>query len=70
MLRLHCLKEQFCYILHGRCGYSGRTMQAAHKQMGIRTADVNAPIEGFPAVMRRSHVTFYSETKALVRWHR
>ncbi|MEO7680230.1 MAG: group 1 truncated hemoglobin, partial [Sphingomonas sp.] len=41
MLRLRrLLKEQFCYILNGGCDYTGRTMQASHKDMGIQTADL------------------------------
>ena len=46
MVRLRrTLKEQFCYILAGGCGYSGRTMHDAHANMGIQDADMAALVE-------------------------
>jgi hemoglobin len=57
MFRLRrLLKEQFCYILDAGCDYTGRTMQASHKDMGIQTADVNALIEDLPAATRHEHI--------------
>jgi hemoglobin len=68
MLRLRrLLKEQFCYILNGGCDYTGRTMQASHKDMGIQTADVNALIEGLQAAMRREHVAFFAQNRLLAK---
>lgn len=61
MLRLRRLpKQQFCHIVNGGCDYSGRTMQASHKDMGIQTADVNAPIERLQPTMRREHGGFFA----------
>ena len=46
MVRLRrTLKEQFCYILGGGCAYSGRTMTAAHTDMGVQVADMAALVE-------------------------
>jgi hemoglobin len=68
MVRLRrLLKEQFCYILNGGCDYSGRTMQAAHKDMGIQTADVAALIEDLQAAMRRENVSFSAQNRLLAK---
>ncbi|MDB5712198.1 MAG: bacterial-like globin family protein [Sphingomonas bacterium] len=68
MVRLRrMLKEQFCYILDAGCDYTGRTMQAAHKDMGIQTADVNALIENLQAAMHREHVGFFAQNQFLAK---
>jgi hemoglobin len=61
------LKEQFCYILNGGCDYSGRTMQEAHKDMGIQTADVGALIENLQAAMRAEKVPFFAQNRFLAK---
>ena len=61
MVRLRrLLKEQFCYILNGGCAYTGRTMAASHKDMGLQQADFNALVEDLQAAMRREHVAFFA----------
>lgn len=61
------LKEQFCFILNGGCGYSGRTMQAAHKDMGIQTADMSALVEDLQAAMRAETVSFTAQNRLLAK---
>lgn len=61
------LKEQFCYILNGGCHYSGRTMQAAHKDMGIQTADMGALVEHLQTAMRHEHVSFWAQNRFLAK---
>lgn len=61
------LKEQFCYILGGGCGYSGRTMKASHKDMGLQTADVGALVEDLQAAMRRERVPFRAQNRFLAK---
>ena len=68
MLRLRrTLKEQICYILNGGCDYSGRTMQASHKDMGIQTADFAALVEDLQAAMLREHVNFFAQNQLLAK---
>ena len=61
------LKEQFCYILNGGCDYSGRTMKAAHKDLGIQTADVGALVEDLQAAMRAEGVAFMAQNRFLAK---
>jgi hemoglobin len=61
------LKEQFCYILNGGCAYTGQTMQASHKDMGIQNADFNALVENLQAAMRREGVSFASQNRLLAK---
>ena len=61
------LKEQFCYILNGGCDYSGRTMKAAHKDLGLQTADVGALVEDLQAAMRREGVAFFAQNRFLAK---
>ncbi|WP_404369745.1 group 1 truncated hemoglobin [Sphingomonas sp. MMS24-J45] len=61
------LKEQFCYILNGGCAYSGRTMKAAHKDLGLQTADVGALVEDLQAAMRQEGVAFFAQNRFLAK---
>lgn len=61
------LKEQFCYILNGGCHYTGRTMQAAHKDMGIQTADMGALVEHLQTAMRHEHISFWAQNRFLAK---
>ncbi len=61
------LGEQFCYLLGGGCAYSGRNMRAAHKDMGIQTADMNALVENLQAAMRAEGVPFWAQNKLLAK---
>jgi hemoglobin len=61
------LFEQFCYILGGGCAYTGRDMKAAHKDMGLQVADLNALIEHLQVAMRRENVPFHAQNRLLAK---
>lgn len=61
------LKEQFCYILNGGCAYSGRTMAASHKDMGVQTADFDALVEDLQAAMRKEKIGFRAQNRMLAK---
>lgn len=61
------LKKQFCYILGGGCTYSGRTMAASHKDLGLQQADFNALVENLQAAMRNEHVAFFAQNAFLAK---
>jgi hemoglobin len=61
------LGEQFCYILNGGCGYSGRTMKAAHKDLGIQNADMGALVEDLQAAMRKEGVAWFAQNRFLAK---
>lgn len=61
------LREQFCYILNGGCGYTGRTMHTAHADLGIQDADMGALVENLQAAMRREHVSFSAQNRFLAK---
>ena len=61
------LKEQFCFLLNGGCNYTGRTMAAAHKDMGLQTADFDALVEDLQGAMRREHIAFFAQNRFLAK---
>ena len=61
------LKEQLCYILNGGCHYTGRTMQAAHKDMGIQTADLGAFVEHLQTAMGNENVSIWAKNRLLAK---
>lgn len=61
------LFEQFCYILGAGCDYTGRTMQAAHKDLGLQRADLNALVENLQRAMRESDVPFSAQNRLLAK---
>ena len=61
------LREQFCYILDGGCGYSGRTMADAHRDLGIQTKDMNALVENLQKAMAAEHVAFPAQNRFLAK---
>lgn len=61
------LTEQFCYILNGGCGYSGRDMRTAHKDMGLQTADMGALVENLQAAMRAGGIPFAAQNRFLAK---
>jgi hemoglobin len=68
MIRLRrLLKEQFCYILNGGCDYTGRTMKAAHKDLGLQTADVGALVEDLQTAMNKEGVPFFAQNRFLAK---
>lgn len=61
------LKEQFCYILHGGCDYTGRSMKAAHADMGIQQTDFNALVENLQLAMDKEGVPFFAQNRLLAK---
>jgi len=61
------LFEQFCYLLGGGCDYTGRDMRAAHKDMGLQTADLNALIEHLQTAMSKEGVPFFAQNRLLAK---
>ncbi len=68
MVRLRrTLREQFCYILNGGCDYSGRDMKAAHKDLGLQTADMGALVENLQKAMSQERVPFRAQNRLLAK---
>lgn len=61
------LTEQFCYILNAGCDYTGRDMAAAHADLGIRKADMNALVENLQQAMREAGVPFAAQNRLLAK---
>jgi hemoglobin len=51
------LAEQFCDLSGGPCQYSGKDMHAAHKGMGINTAEFNALAEDLQIAMSEAGIS-------------
>lgn len=68
MVRLkRTLGEQFCYLLGAGCDYTGRDMHTAHRQMGVRSADMNALVENLQQAMREAGVPFAAQNRLLAK---
>jgi hemoglobin len=68
MVRLkRTLGEQFCFLLGAGCDYSGRDMRAAHADMGVTKADLNALVENLQAAMREARVPFAAQNRLLAK---
>jgi hemoglobin len=68
MVRLRrTLGEQFCYLLGGGCTYSGRDMKAAHKDLGLQAADMNALVEHLQHAMDAERIPFSDQNKLLAK---
>lgn len=61
------LFEQFCFILNAGCDYSGRDMKAAHKDMGLRMADLNALVENLQLAMSEARIPFGTQNRLLAK---
>ena len=68
MVRLNrTLSEQVCYVLGGPCAYTGRTMAAAHKDMGLQKADMNLLVEHLQQAMDKEGVPFHAQNRLLAK---
>ena len=66
ILRLRrTLFEQFCFILNAGCDYTGRDMKAAHRDMGLQRADLNALVEILQQVMDNEQISFRNQNRFL-----
>lgn len=61
------LVEQFCFLLGGPCGYSGRDMQSAHRDMGVRPGDMNALVENLQLAMEKEGIPFRTQNRFLAK---
>ena len=61
------LFEQFCYLLGGNCAYSGRDMKAAHTDLGIQQADMNALVDNLQRAMSAEGVPFTAQNRLLAK---
>ncbi|HEX7340031.1 MAG TPA: group 1 truncated hemoglobin [Rhodanobacteraceae bacterium] len=61
------LVDQFCVILDGPCTYTGRSMQAVHRSMGVDRADFNALVEDLQKAMNKHHIPFRAQNKLLAK---
>ena len=61
------LKEQVCYLLGGSCTYTGRSMRAAHQDMGVQTRDFNILVEHLRFAMDQERVPFGAQNRLLAR---
>lgn len=68
MIRLRrTLKEQFCYVLGGGCGYTGRSMVDAHDDLGLQPADMGALVEHLQNAMAAEGVPFHTQNRFLAK---
>jgi hemoglobin len=61
------LVEQFCQEGGGPCTYSGRDMQAAHRNMGVAKSHFNALVEVLQKSMDAQGIPFTEQNKMLAR---
>ncbi len=61
------LNEQFCHLLGGGCGYSGRSMKDAHRNMGVQSADMGALVENLQWAMRAEGIPFFAQNRLLAK---
>lgn len=61
------LFEQFCYLLDAGCDYSGRDMMAAHADLGVKMADLNALVENLQQAMGEQDVPFAVQNRFLAK---
>lgn len=61
------LSSQICFLLDGPCLYDGKTMKAAHKDLGLQDADLNALVEDLQNAMDREGVPFRAQNRLLAR---
>lgn len=61
------LKEQLRYILGGGGAYTGRTMQASHRDLGIQAKDMNALVDDLQQAMAAERVPFRAQNRLLAK---
>ncbi|MBU1348001.1 MAG: group 1 truncated hemoglobin [Alphaproteobacteria bacterium] len=61
------LKEQFGYILGGPVTYTGRDMEAAHRDLGLQAADMGALVEILQQAMSAEGVAFPAQNRFLAK---
>jgi hemoglobin len=61
------LSNQLCFLAGGPCLYDGKTMKAAHKDLGLQDADLNALVEDLQNAMDREGVPFAAQNRLLAK---
>jgi len=61
------LYEQVCYILNAGCTYTGRDMREAHRQLGLKTRDMNALVEDLQRAMHERGIPFAAQNRLLAK---
>ncbi|WP_205689885.1 group 1 truncated hemoglobin [Caulobacter sp. SLTY] len=61
------LTEHFCYVLGGGCAYTGRDMNASHKDMGVKAADMGRLVELLQIAMDKEGVPFAMQNRFLAK---
>ena len=61
------LKEQFAQLTGGPVAYSGKTMQEAHAEMGIRNAEFNALAEDLQLAMEKNGIAYRDQNRLLAK---
>lgn len=59
------ISTMLCQIVGGGCAYTGQTMKASHKDLGIRQEDFYAVVEALQKAMDKNHVPFQAQNKLL-----
>jgi hemoglobin len=61
------LYEQLCYIVNAGCAYTGRDMREAHRQLGLKTRDLNALVVDLQSAMHEQGIAFAAQNRLLAK---
>ena len=61
------LTDQFCDVLGGGCKYSGKSMQEAHTNMKVASADFNALAEELQNALSAANVPFSEQNRLVAK---
>ena len=61
------LYEQVCYIVNAGCAYTGRDMREAHRQLGLKTRDLNALVVDLQRAMHEQGIAFAAQNRLLAK---
>jgi hemoglobin len=61
------LKDQFCMVAGGPCGYTGHSMEATHKGLHLTNANFNALVEDLQSAMDSCNIPFAIQNRFLAR---
>jgi hemoglobin len=61
------LYEQVCYIVNAGCAYTGRDMREAHRQLGLKTRDLNALVVDLQRAMHEQGIAFAAQNALLAK---
>ncbi|RUO80470.1 group 1 truncated hemoglobin [Idiomarina tyrosinivorans] len=68
IVRLHrLLTEQICQVVGGPCEYTGDTMKASHRNLGISTGDFNVLVEHLIRAMEKFDIPTSAQNQLLAK---